>query len=160
MTEQITTTDSTSVAYSIVVPTGIEHAFAVFTEGFDRWWPHAHHIGQADVKETVLETTVGGRWYERGVDGSECDWGRVLDVDRPNRLLLSWHLQGDFRYDAEPARASEVEVRFTAQGPDHTRVAIEHRHLDRHGAGAEQVRTGISSPGGWPGLLELYAAAA
>lgn len=160
MSEQIATADSTSVAYSIVVQAGIDRAFAVFTEGFDRWWPRAHHIGQADMREAVMEATSGGRWYERGVDGSECDWGRVLDFDPPNRLLLSWHLQGDFTYDPEPAHASEVEVRFTAEGPDRTRVAVEHRALDRHGAGAAQVRAGISSPGGWSGLLELYAAAA
>lgn len=159
MTEQIATADQTSVAFSIVVNADIEHAFSVFTSGFDRWWPREHHIGQAEMREAVLEQKTGGRWYERSVDGSECDWGRVLVFDPPTRLLLSWHLQGDWGYDPDSAHASEIEVHFLVEAPDRTRVELEHRALDRHGAGAEGVRTGVSSPGGWPGLLERYSAA-
>jgi uncharacterized protein YndB with AHSA1/START domain len=93
----------------------IDHAFRVFTGSIGSWWPAAYHIGQAEMAEAVLEPWVGGRWYERGVDGSECDWGRVLTWEPPNRLVVTWQIDGQWRYDPDPAHASEIEVRFTAR---------------------------------------------
>jgi uncharacterized protein YndB with AHSA1/START domain len=110
------------------------------------------------MADAVIEPKAGGRWYERGTDGVECDWGQVLAYEPPARVLLSWHLQGDWSYDPDPARASEVEVRFVAEAPDVTRVELEHRHIERH-ADPEQVRAGIDSPGGWVGILAGYAEA-
>ena len=153
MTEQATIE---AVVQTVIVDAPIEKAFDVFTAGFDTWWPRSHHIGPVDMVEAVLEPRDGGRWYERGVDGSECEWGRVLAWDPPRRLVLTWHLDGDFRYD--PARASEVEVRFTPEGPARTRVELEHRHLERHGKeSGEKLRAGVSGPGGWPSLIQTYA---
>jgi uncharacterized protein YndB with AHSA1/START domain len=88
------------------------------------------------------------------------DWGRVLAWEPPHRVVLSWHIDCHWHYDPDPARASEVEVRFTAEGPDRTRVELEHRNLERHGAEAAELRESVSSPGGWPGLLEMFAEAA
>ena len=152
------TTETTNLAVTktITVRAGREHAFAVFTERFFTWWPKSHHIGDADLADAIIEPREGGRWYERGVDGAECDWGRVLAWEPPGRLLLSWHLQGDWHYDPDPARASEIEVRFVAESADVTRVELEHRHLERHDE-PEEVRSGIDSPGGWSGILAAYA---
>jgi hypothetical protein len=109
------------------------------------------------MAEAILEQREGGRWYERGVDGSECDWGTVLVYDAPNRVVVSWHLNGEWAYDPDPAKASEVEVRFIAEGPDVTRVELEHRHLERHGGDWEAVSRGVGGDGGWAGILRGYS---
>ena len=152
--------EDTAVRQEIVVNVPIEHAFSVFTEGYQTWNPPEHHIGEADIEATVMEPREGGRWYEIGVDGSECDWGRVLAWEPPARVVLAWQISPQWKYEPDPLKASEVEVRFTATGDNQTRVDLEHRHLDRHGEGWESVRAAISSPDGWPGSLQLYAAKA
>jgi uncharacterized protein YndB with AHSA1/START domain len=137
----------------------IERAFEVFTGKMAGWWPATHHIAKQAFAEIVVEQRSGGRWFERAADGSECDWGRVLVWEPPHRVVFSWHLQGDWRYDPNPEKASEVEIRFFAEGAGKTRVELEHRALERHGAGWEQIRTGVDSPGGWSAILEQFAKA-
>jgi uncharacterized protein YndB with AHSA1/START domain len=151
-------TSPVAVSKTITVAAPIEHAFAVFTEGFDRWWPRSHHIGEAELARAVLEPREGGRWYEQGVDGSECDWGRVLAWDPPHCVVLAWQLTVDYAYD--PDFATEVEVRFAAEGENRTRVSLEHRDLERYGDKVDEVRATFESEGGWTGILESYAAAA
>ena len=148
---------SDSVIKTVTVKASQQHAFKVFTAGFGTWWPSSHHIGKADIAEAILEQREGGRWYERGVDGSECDWGTVLAYDPPNRLVVSWHLNGEWAYDPDPAKASEVEVRFVAEGPDVTRVELEHRHFERHGGDWQAVASGVANENGWLGILRGYA---
>jgi uncharacterized protein YndB with AHSA1/START domain len=149
-----------AVRREIVVNVAPERAFAVFTERFDAWWPRGHHIGAADLGEAVVEPRAGGRWYERGVDGSECDWGRVLAWEPPSRLVLSWAITPRWGAEPDPARASEIEVTFAPEGDAVTRVRLEHRHFERHGEGAASMRDAVSREGGWGGLLDLYAAEA
>jgi uncharacterized protein YndB with AHSA1/START domain len=108
----------------------------------------------------VLEPKVGGRAYGIGVDGSESDWGRVLEFDRPNRIVVSWDITLQWKHELDHAKASEFEVRFIPDGPDRTRVELEHRHLERHGDGWEAMRDAVGSPDGWQGGLEQFAAAA
>ncbi len=156
MTQQ--TTD-TPVRRSVTVAVPVEKAFAVFTERFDTWWPAEHHIGAADYQGAELEPRQGGRWYERGTDGSECDWGQVLAWEPPHRLLLSWQITPDWQPEPELARSSEVEVRFTAEGPDRTRVDVEHRGFDRHGPTGDSMRQAVFGEGGWGTILQKYTAA-
>lgn len=145
-----------SVKKSVVVNTTQARAFEVFTSGFDSWWPRGHHIGKAEMLAAIIEPHVGGRWYEKGVDGSECDWGTVIAFEAPARVVLSWHLNGHWEYDADPAKAGEVEVRFIVESTTRTRVELEHRGLERT-AYAEELRAGIDSPEGWSGLLAAFA---
>jgi uncharacterized protein YndB with AHSA1/START domain len=148
----------TPVRKTINVNTSVERAFYVFTEGFDTWWPRSHSIGGAPLQKAIIEGKAGGRCYQQSTDGSECDWGRVLVWEPPQRFVLAWQLDEKWEYDAEPAKASEVEVRFTAEPDGSTRVDLEHRHFERHGAGGATIRTGVDSPGGWGSLLEMFAA--
>jgi uncharacterized protein YndB with AHSA1/START domain len=140
---------------TIVVTASAERAFQVFTEEMSTWWPLASHkIGKAEAKSVVIEPFVGGRWFERGVDGSECDWGRVRMWDPPRRLVLSWEISSDWRHD--PAIQTEVEVRFSAEGAS-TRVDLEHRRLHYYGEKAAQMRGIFESEKGWTGILEAFA---
>src|SRR5690242_9639494 len=148
----------TTVLRSITVQAPIETAFSVFTDGIGTWWPAEHHLLEAEIAEMVFEPRVGGHIVDRGVDGSECRWSRVLVYEPPDRVVFSWDINPQWQLESDPAKASEVEVRFTAQAPDRTQVQLEHRHLDRHGDGWEQVRDAVGSTGGWS--LDRFAAAA
>ncbi|WP_434447847.1 SRPBCC family protein [Lentzea sp. E54] len=142
----------TEVRRSVLVNAGADHAFKVFTEKFVTWWPPANHIGEADLEDVVVEPREGGRWYEIGTDGAECDWGSVTAWEPPSRLLLAWHLDGDWAYDPDPARASEVEITFTPEGSG-TRVELVHRGFERHFTRPDRVRDGVGGEGGWGGIL-------
>jgi uncharacterized protein YndB with AHSA1/START domain len=147
----------TSVQQSIVVEAPIERAFSVFTEGFGTFKPREHNLLDVDIAETVFETHVGGNIYDRGVDGSECRWARVLAFEPPNRVVFSWDISPQWQVQTDPDKTSEVEVRFVAETPERTRVELEHRNLDRHGDGWEGVRDSVASEGGWPLYLDRYA---
>ena len=146
----------TTVRTSIVVDAPIERAFSVFTEDIGSWWPPDHHILQAPLAEMVFEPREGGHVYDRGTDGSECRWARVLAYDPPHRVCFSWDINLRWQLEANPDKTSEVEVTFTPDGPARTRVVLTHRHLDRHGDGWENMRDAVGS--GWS--LDRYAEAA
>ena len=147
------------VRRSVFVEAPPERAFEVFTAGFASWWPKSHSVLEADQEAVFIEPEAGGRWYERGAGGEECDWGRVLAYEPPRRLLLSWQLDQEFEPDPDPSTASEVEVTFTREG-DGTRVELEHRGFERRLDGGAQVAESVAGEGGWSGLLVAYADAA
>lgn len=147
-----------SLSRVVLVQAPPDVAWRVFTEQMGTWWPLAtHKIGRTRAVDTVVEPRVGGRWYERGEDGSSCDWGRVLAWEPPARLVLAWQISPDWQYD--PALQTEVEVRFLAEGKG-TRVELEHRGLDRYGARQEEMLRIFGSDRGWSGLLASFARAA
>ncbi len=151
-----TTVTDHRVRKSVTVAAPLAVAFEMFTAQIEAWWPMtSHHIGQADCAAVVIEPRVGGRWFERGVDGSECDWGHVLAWDAPNRVTLMWQLNARFEFD--PSIETEVDVCFTAIDANSTRVDLEHRGLEAYGADALAMRESFSSPSGWNGMLEHYA---
>ena len=148
----------TVVRKSVTIEAPADTAFRVFTEGIDSWWIRAHHLGSAELREVVLEPRSGGRWYEIDVDGTECQWGHVLQWNPPHRLVLAWQIDATWHFD--PGLVTEVDVRFVAQGPDRTTVELEHRNLERFGDAMDTMRTGFDAPGGWQGLLDAFAATA
>ncbi len=148
--------DPNCVRKRLVVKAPQATAWRVFTEKLGTWWPLAHYkIGKAKAVDAVLEPRVGGRWYERGDDGSTCDWGRVLTWEPPARLVLTWDIDANWQFD--PNLGTELEVRFIAESPTTTRVELEHRHLDRYGEKREQMRRIFDSEGDWGRLLEGFA---
>jgi uncharacterized protein YndB with AHSA1/START domain len=150
-------TEQAVVTKTITVNATAEHAFAVFTEGYDTWWPRTHHIGKSPMQKAIIETRAGGRCYSTQVDGTECDWGRVLVWDPPRRLVLAWQITHEWGYEPDLAKSSEVEIRFTPESAGGTRVDLEHRHFERHGVGAAAMRNAVDAPNGWSGLLQLFA---
>jgi len=155
------TTDATqtSIRTDVVVEAAQDRAFKLFTEQFDKIKPREHNMLGVDIAETVFEPRVGGNIYDRGVDGSECRWARVLAYEPPERVVFSWDINLQWEIETDLDRTSEVEVRFIAEAPDRTRVELEHRNLDRHGDGWEQMRAAVGSDGGWPSGMNRYAAA-
>jgi uncharacterized protein YndB with AHSA1/START domain len=148
---------ATSIRHEVVVEAPIERAFSVFTNDFGAFKPREHNMLGVDIAETVFEPRVGGHVFDRGVDGSECRWARVLAYEPPDRVVISWDISPQWQIEADPDSTSEVEVRFSAEAPDRTRVELEHRNLDRHGPGWEAVREGVDSGDGWPLYLRRYA---
>jgi uncharacterized protein YndB with AHSA1/START domain len=150
---------NTTVQASVVVNAPADRAFKLFTEQFDRIKPREHNMLGVDIAESMFEPRVGGRVFDRGTDGSECQWGRVLAYEPPARIVFTWDISPAWQIETDPDKASEVEVRFVADGPDRTRVELEHRHLDRHGEGWEGTREGVAADQGWPLYLQRFAAA-
>jgi uncharacterized protein YndB with AHSA1/START domain len=149
--------DPNTIHKEIFVNTAQEHAFKVFTEQFNTWWPASHHIGSAELDRVFIEPHTGGRWYERGVDGSETMWGKVLAYEPYSRVLLTWQISAQWKCD--PELVTQVEVTFAPQTGG-TLVTLEHRNLDRYGADAETHKSGLDGEGGWGALMKLYAEAA
>ncbi|HEU4672196.1 MAG TPA: SRPBCC family protein [Candidatus Limnocylindrales bacterium] len=145
----------TIVRARVTVGVPIEHAFRVFTADMSAWWPRTHHIGAVPMSAAIVEPRAGGRWFELGDDGSQCDWGIVLAWDPPHHVALSWHLDGDFRYQRDGGRASRVDVRFRSESPTTTIVELEHSGLDRHGPTWRRLRDQVT--GGWATILGIFA---
>ncbi|MEJ0000011.1 MAG: SRPBCC family protein [Verrucomicrobiota bacterium] len=145
------------VRKSVLVRAPLDHTFATYVGG--GWWPKQHSIlaSGSPQKTVILEPRAGGRWYEVGEDGSECVWGQVLAYEPPQRLLMTWQINGDFQL--EPTATSEVEVIFTPEG-DGTRVTLEHRGFENFLATGGKLRDAVDSDGGWGVLLGLMGAAA
>jgi uncharacterized protein YndB with AHSA1/START domain len=152
-----TQAQDTSVRTEVVVDVPIERAFAVFTEDFDSIKPREHNMLQVEIAETVFEAREGGRIYDRGVDGSECQWARVLAYEPPHRVVFSWDISPQWQIESDHEKTSEVEVRFISETPERTRVELEHRNLDRHGDGWQSTRDGVGGEAGWPLYLQRFA---
>ena len=127
-----------------------EHAFSVWTEQIDVWWPRSHTVS-ADPQRVVLEPRLGGRIFERTADGGEIDWGEITAWDPPHGFGYLWHIRRD------RADATDVTVTFTAGAEGDTRVEIVHDGWDRLGDGGQAWRD--ANQGGWDGLLPHFTAA-
>jgi len=151
-----TQTSTTDVRVEADVRAPIAHAFHVFTDQIGTWWDPHHHILTSPLAEMVFEPFVGGHIIDRGVDGSECRWARVLAYEPPTRVVFSWDIDLQWQLETDPTRTSEVEIVFTDVADDRTRVLLTHRHLDRHGPAWESMRDAVSR--GW--RLDAFTAAA
>lgn len=147
----------TTVHAEVVVPVPVREAFSAFTERLGEFKPPEHNMLGVPIAETVLEPRVGGGIIDRGEDGSECRWARILAFDPPERLVFSWDISPRWQIETNLDHTSEVEVRFSPDGPSRTRVQLLHRHLDRHGPGWESTRDGVDGTDGWPRYLHRYA---
>lgn len=147
------------ITKSIRVNANRDRAFETFVGRMGKWWLKSHSLLKSPQADVVIEPHEGGRWFEVGEDGSEQMWGRVLEWDAPNRVVLAWQLTGEWAYD--PDFQTTVEVRFIPDG-DRTMVEFEHRDLERFGPKAEEIRGGYESgmEGGWTALLDQYRDAA
>jgi uncharacterized protein YndB with AHSA1/START domain len=154
----MTTKDQqTAIRTDVVVDAPQDRAFRLFTEQFDMIKPREHNMLEVDIADSVFEPREGGRVYDRGIDGSECQWARVLAYEPPDRIVFTWDISPRWQIEDDLSRASEVEVRFIAESAERTRVELEHRHLDRHGEGWESLSEGVAGDQGWPLYLSRFA---
>jgi len=141
------------VRKSIRVEASADNAFEVFTSGLGRWWPRDHGIGRKPMKTAVMETHLGGRWYELSEDGSQATVGRIIVWEPPRRFVMTWDINSQWKPDTNVC--SEVEVQFIPDGAGATRVELEHRKFEQMGCEAgTSMRKDVD--GGWPGLLERF----
>src|SRR5215210_6422629 len=103
--------------------------------------------------ETVRQEIV----VEAPVDRAFRVFTEQMDKIKPrDRVVFTWNLSPSWQLEPNPERRSEVEVRFTAEAAERTRVALEHRHLDRQGDGWEGVRDGVAGSEGWSLYLQRF----
>jgi uncharacterized protein YndB with AHSA1/START domain len=152
------TTPISTIRHDIVVHATQERAFEVFTTRFGDFKPREHNLLGAPIAESVFEPRVGGHIYDRGEDGTLCKWARILAFEPPHRVVFSWDIGPTWQLESDPAKCSEVEVRFIPESADSTRVELEHRHIERHGDGWQSIVAGVDGDNGWPLYLQRYLA--
>jgi uncharacterized protein YndB with AHSA1/START domain len=145
------------VRKTVVVDATPAEAFEFFTAQVDRWWPREHHLGATPLVASLIEPFVGGRWYSIHEGGEQITVGHVRAWQPGELFVVGWEIGGDWKPEPRAQLASEVAVRFIAEGSGRTRVELEHRNFERMEQGAAQMRDGVDN--GWPGILERYVAA-
>ncbi len=144
------------VVHMIEVKVPPARTFDLFARQIGLWWPKGRTIGRSAHADIVIEPRAGGRWFERDADGRETQWGKVLAWEPPSRLLLGWQIrQQPTGWGYDPDLLSEVEVTFAPLDSGGTRVRLEHRNLERLGAGAAEMAAKIR--GGWAERLAEFA---
>jgi uncharacterized protein YndB with AHSA1/START domain len=152
-------TAATVVRDSVVVEAPIGVAFDVFTTNFGAWFPREYNLMADPIAERTFEPRAGGEIVDRSESGDECRWSDVLAYEPPTRVVFTWKISPMWTIESDRHKVSEVEVRFVPESDERTRVELEHRHLDRHGEGWQQLRDAVAGGGGWTGCLQAYAAA-
>jgi uncharacterized protein YndB with AHSA1/START domain len=152
----MTRTRPETIRHNVVVNAALDRAFRVFTEQFGDFKPREHNLMSVPIAETVFEPRVGGHIYDRGEDGTVCKWATIVAYEPPNRVVFTWNIGPTWQVETDLIRTSEVEVRFSAESAERTRVELEHRHIERHGEGWESVAAGVGGDAGWPLYLKRY----
>jgi len=148
------TAEIAPVVKTIRVKAPIARAFDVFTSGLTRWWPHNHGIGKKPIQKVMMEPRLGGRWLEISEDGTETTVATITLWKPPHRLVLLWQVNA--KWQPDKSMKSEVDVRFTEEGPKVTLVELKHHKFETMGAEAgASMRKDVD--GGWPGLMERFA---
>ena len=147
-----------AVRCSVHVPIAREEAFEAFRHDLFDWWPHEYTWSGDTIEALFFEGRRGGCVWERGPDGFRCDFARVLRWVPADWMLLRWHVAPDRKPQPDPAKASEIEIRFISDDRGGTRVELEHRHFARHGRGWEAHCAAMGAPDGWPHILACFAA--
>ena len=142
------------VLKTVRVKAPVARTFEVFTSGLTRWWPHNHGVGKKPIRKVMIEPHLGGRWLEISEDGTETSVATITLWEPPHRLVLIWQINAQWKPDK--TMKSEVDVRFTADGPDATQVELLHHKFETMGAEAGASLRGDVDRG-WPGLIEHFA---
>lgn len=124
-------------------------AFGIFTDQIGAWWPLPTH-GVFGEKSGGVHF-VDEHLVEVAIDGSTTTWAKVLEWIPAERLVLAWHPGGEF------ADASRVEITFSAEGPERTRVEIRHFGWEAFGEAGLARRRSYVGPSAWGYVLDEYA---
>jgi uncharacterized protein YndB with AHSA1/START domain len=142
------------------IPLAQAAAFALFVDKLGSWWPREYTWAKDHLQEIGIEPKMDGHCFERRSDGTVAQWGTVLTFARPEHIVFAWQINFDRSFEPSVTLSSRVDIRFTAKGPEETQLLVVHRDFPRHGSGWQKYRANLASKGGWPLLLDRYAAAA
>jgi uncharacterized protein YndB with AHSA1/START domain len=143
------------VIKTLRVEAPVARAFDVFAGGIDRWWPHGGSFGKSPLRSVKIEPRQGGNWVETDADGVERVIATVTHWEPPHRLVMTWYA-GVSALLEDKRNASELEVRFTADGPNATQVELTHHKFGAVDA-VEGTKIRAAVENGWPMLLKLFA---
>ncbi len=144
------------VVRAVTVGVSQRSAFETWTNRIDLWWPVERiSASREESSRVIMEAGEGGRLFERVASGDEYVWGRVVAWEPPSRIVVRWFL------DADPDRATTIEVRFEELAARSTRVIVTHGDWDN---AAEEVahehRSCVAADEGWTGILLSFQRAA
>lgn len=134
------------VSKSVTVPAAPADAFRIYAERPGEWLPPEHTFIRSP-QSVVMEPRAGGRFYERGADGTEVTRGTITEWDPPSRLAVTWRIGPGWQPLPDDSCASVIVVEFRPAGPDATEVTVTYIHLERHGEMAAVIRSAIDDPG-------------
>jgi uncharacterized protein YndB with AHSA1/START domain len=134
------------VVKTVVVRRRPEDAFRLFTEKLGAWWPLQQFSAAPNPSTCAFEGWVGGRVFQRAVDGVETEWGSVEAWEPPHRLVFSWTVGTK---SADEAQRIEVIFTPTSEG---TSVQLTHSGWEKLGACAEAMRNAFDN--GWALIIE------
>lgn len=140
----------------VTVPLGTDAAFTMFVDELTLWWPREYTWSGQVLDTIAIEPRPNGRCFERGPHGFECDWGRVVEVERGSSIAFLWQISPSRAPEPDPSKASLVRVRFADAGSDGTHVELTHDGFDNHGSDSTAYRDGMASAKGWPWILARY----
>ena len=143
-----TTAELAPLTKSVVVATGVDRAFALFTARMGDWWPLlTHSVGGENAAGVVMEGWEGGEIIESLADGSTTSWGTITVWEPSRRVAFTWH-------PGTPVEeATRVEVTFAPHAAD-TLVTLVHSGWASRPDG-ERARIGFDR--GWDIVLAPLA---
>lgn len=148
-------TEEADIRKSVIVPAPAAEAFRIYTERPAEWLPPEHTFIR-DPQSITMEPWAGGRFYERGADGTEVTRGTIVDWAPPGRLAVTWRIGPNWQPAFDDEHASVIVVEFNPAGADATEVVLTYTQLDRHGDMAGTIRSAITNPGAGD-TLQRYA---
>src|SRR5229473_570444 len=78
--------------------------------------PLEHAFGKKPIQKVLMEPRLGGRWLEIAEDGTQTPVATIILWEPPHRLVMVWQINAQWKPDL--AMKSEVDVRFTTDGPN------------------------------------------
>lgn len=144
---------------TFTLPLVPEDAFFLFIDEASVWWPSACTLSDDTFDRMAIDASPGGRCVEFDRHGNMFVWGRVLEVERPTRIAISWHITADLGLQANAVDASRLRIRFEPQGKTGSAITFVHQGLKNQADWQAHLER-LSGARGWPSILGALQAEA
>ncbi|MBL8018574.1 MAG: SRPBCC domain-containing protein [Leptospirales bacterium] len=138
---------------TIDVPCSQEMAFTVFLNDMQSWWPlgkfSVSAMGGKPSKSLRVDAKQGGQIVETTADDREYLWGIIQTYDPYDYLSMDFHIPQPME---KVESRSFLELRFTALGPELTRVELKQSNWEAFGENAAMLQGGYGK--GWAIIFE------
>lgn len=152
----MTTAIESTIFSEITTPSPIEASFSAFVDELLLWWPKEYTWSQETLKKITIAPYINGHCFETGPNDFRCDWGRVLEFERPHLISFSWQIDAGRVPVPNPEKASKVSVTFKTLEDKTVRIRLIHSGFDRHGKNWQAYAQAMNGPRGWPFILEKF----